>query len=198
MRRSIRGFIIPRPPAHLNFGRMVRSYSRLSGPKLRSNAPLKQIFCWRFLFFVVNECCRIKWSHLRFSGAAVGWFARMHQTAFTFHFGWIRNFSNMEGIFDGMWGFDVSTEIKNDHDNDDVMIMCILLVNITDFFFATSLTVDTVALWVIALLSVLNCSSEVHSYLHPLDAIKRISPSIKRQGVSGVWDDKKERLITVE
>ena len=51
MRRSIRGFIIPRPPAHLNFGRMVRSYSRLSGPKLRSNAPLKHIFCWRFLFF---------------------------------------------------------------------------------------------------------------------------------------------------
>ena len=122
MGRSIRGFIIPRPPAHLNFGRLVRSYSRLSGPKLRSNAPLKQIFCW------------IKRSHLRVSSAAVGWFARMHQTAFTFHFGWIRNFSNMEGIFDGMWGFDISTEIKNDHNNDDVMIMCILLVNITDFF----------------------------------------------------------------
>ena len=136
MRRSIRGFSIPPPPppAHLNFGRLVRSYSRLSGPKLRSNAPLKQIFCWRFLFFVVNECCRIKRSHLLVSGAAVGWFARMHQTAFTFHFGWIRNFSNMEGIFDGMWGFDISTEIKNDHDNDDVMIMCILLVKITDIF----------------------------------------------------------------
>lgn len=29
---------------------------------------------------------------------------------------------------------DISTEIKNDHNNDDVMIMCILLVNITDFF----------------------------------------------------------------
>ena len=174
---------------------MVHSYSRLSGPKLRSNAPLKQIFVEGFYFFVVNECCRIKRSHLRVSGAAVGWFARMHQTAFTFHFGWIRNFSNMEGIFDGMWGFDISTEIKNDHNNDDVMIMCILLVNITDFF-ATSLTVDTVALWVIALLSVLNCSSEVHSYLHPLDEIKRMSPSIKRQGVSGVWDDNKERLIT--
>ena len=85
----------------------------------------------------------------------------------------------MEGIFDGMWGFDISTEIKNDHDNDDVMIMCILLVNITDFF-AASLTVDTVALWVIALLSVSNCSSEVHSYLHPLGEIKRISPNIKR------------------
>ena len=156
-----------------------------------------KFFVEGFYFFVVNECCRIKRSH-RVSGAAVGWFARMHQTAFTFHFGWIRNFSNMEDIFDGMWGFDVSTEIKNDHNNDDIMIMCILLVNITDFFFATSLTVDTVALWVIALLSILNCSSEVHSYLHPLDEIKRISPSVKRQGVSGVWDDNKERLITVE
>ena len=159
---------------------------------------LSKRFIEGFYLFVVNECCRIKQSHLWVSGAAVGWFARMHQTAFTFHFGWIRNFSNMEDIFDGMWGFDVSTEIKNDHNNDDVMLMCILLVNITDFFFATSLTVDTVALWVIALLSILNCSSEVHSYLHPLDEIKRISPSIKRQGVSGVWDDKKERLITVE
>ena len=56
----------------------------------------------------------------------------------------------------------------------------IQIVNITDFFFAASLTVDTVALWVIALLSVLNCSSEVHSYLHSLGEIKRISPNITR------------------
>ena len=56
---------------HLNFLRMARSYSRLSRPKLRSNAPLKQTFYLRILFFVINKCCRIKQSHLLVFGTAV-------------------------------------------------------------------------------------------------------------------------------
>ena len=45
--------------------------SRLSRPKLCSNAPLKQTFYLRILFFVINKCCRIKQSHLLVFGTAV-------------------------------------------------------------------------------------------------------------------------------
>ena len=136
MRRSIRGFIIPPPPPPRiwTLEDWFVHIPDFLGQNCVQMLHLSKRFIEGFYLFVVNECNRIKQSHLWVSGAAVGWFARMHQTAFTFHFGWIRNFSNMEGIFDGMWGFDISIEIKNDHNNDDVMIMCILLVNITDFF----------------------------------------------------------------
>ena len=76
----------------------------------------------------------------------------------------------MEGIFDGMWGFDISTEIKNDHDNDDVMIMCILLVKITDIF---CYELDSRYCGALS-------NRIIMSYLHPLGKIKRISPKIKR------------------
>ena len=43
-------------------------------------------------------------------------------------------FSKIGGLLDGIWGLDVLTGNKNDPDNDDKMVMCILLVNITDLF----------------------------------------------------------------
>ena len=65
----------------------------LSGPKF-VQMPHSSKFVWRIFSFVINECCRIKQSHSLVFGAAVGWFACMHQTTlwnFSFYAICVRN-----------------------------------------------------------------------------------------------------------
>ena len=77
--RTLRGFIIPPTltPGHLNFWRLVRSHSRLSGPKFVQMPHSSKCF-WR-IFFVINECCRIKQSHSLVFGCCF-WVIRLYES----------------------------------------------------------------------------------------------------------------------